>query len=642
MANITHKITLSTTRDNYDVGTIKVRRADDETQIFDVEIIEDGKIKPFPGLTPFFCLMAREITGQGVSEEPVKTFDAQKGTLKHTLSANAFQMVGRNEAYFSFRKELSTGEWVEQYSTRSFYYTVEKSIYTEPFKDSNYWFTFKELYRLFNQYMEDGKASWEDFFKNGEEAWQDFVDSNREILESIDPGGAILTELIDARKDTAGNVFSNLNKRLNTEAPFDDVDIEYSKLDTGTEFCMSETDAKLTRQFPDGTYYPLSGKASREHYESTNNALIANASTFNANFSLRGVIIHEGELIENNENILKRYYLCIDENGILSSANPDATAAELLDSGARETLIGFCPLIENGKIVGSEILEDSNLTIVKIVNPIQIVYQYSDGRVGFFTVNGRLKGQDGMAPVDAIPILLEKNVQFAYLLDGGGSVQTCVRGRVVNRLVDNSGTKERQVADFLVLKNNENADTKRDDRIRDITVDVGRINKELNDLYAYFENRINSLGDLIVQSTDERFNGVSFNDSDGVSRTRMYSMWNDETNEASVAFHNYMTNKRMATLRDDSLMFSDGTVGKFYTQALQPTDLNDILANGFYWATAATLNSPGVDQNWSIIHNQRNMTNAVQIAYTLRSDKTVMKRVKISDVWYSWTRISVS
>ncbi|MFS0950883.1 glycerophosphodiester phosphodiesterase family protein [Enterococcus thailandicus] len=197
MANITHKITLSTTRDNYDVGAIKVRRTDDETQIFDVEIIEDGKIKPFDGLTPFFCLMAREITGQGVSEEPVKTFDASKGTLKHTLSANAFQMVGRNEAYFSFRKELSTGEWVEQYSTRSFYYTVEKSIYTEPFKDSNYWFTFKELYRLFNQYMEDGKASWEDFFKNGEDAWQDFVDFNREIIESIDPSGETLVKLYD-------------------------------------------------------------------------------------------------------------------------------------------------------------------------------------------------------------------------------------------------------------------------------------------------------------------------------------------------------------------------------------------------------------------------------------------------------------
>lgn len=197
-------MTLSTTEPNNDVGLIKVRQADDETQIFDAQITENGAIKSFSGLTPFFCLMAREVTGQGVSEEPVKTYDGVKGTLKYTVSANAMQMVGRNEAYFSFRKELKTGEWVEQFSTRSFYYTVEKSIYTEPFRDSNYWFTFKELYRLFNQYIIDGKTSWEEF-----------LEQNREILESIDPGGVILSELIRSRKpEGAENAYPDLPARL--------------------------------------------------------------------------------------------------------------------------------------------------------------------------------------------------------------------------------------------------------------------------------------------------------------------------------------------------------------------------------------------------------------------------------------------
>lgn len=184
MANITHKMTLSTTEPNNDVGLIKVRQADDETQIFDVEIIENGVTKPFVGLTPFFCLMAREVTGQGVSEEPVTVFDGANGVLRYTVSANAMQMVGKNEAYFSFRKELKNGKWAEQFSTRSFQYTVEKSIYTQPFQDSNYWFTFKELYRLFNEYMESGKGSWEDF-----------IDQNKEIIESIDPGGKVLSYL---------------------------------------------------------------------------------------------------------------------------------------------------------------------------------------------------------------------------------------------------------------------------------------------------------------------------------------------------------------------------------------------------------------------------------------------------------------
>uniref|UniRef100_UPI0024A702A9 SGNH/GDSL hydrolase family protein n=2 Tax=Streptococcaceae TaxID=1300 RepID=UPI0024A702A9 len=131
------------------------------------------------------CLMAQETTGQGLSEESVVSFDAKNGTLNYIASDNALQMVGRNEAYFSFRKQEG-GRWIEQFSTRSFHYIVEKSIYSQPFKDSNYWWTFKELYRIFNQYIKDGKKSWEQF-----------VEANREILESIDPGGRLLAEVLD-------------------------------------------------------------------------------------------------------------------------------------------------------------------------------------------------------------------------------------------------------------------------------------------------------------------------------------------------------------------------------------------------------------------------------------------------------------
>lgn len=190
MTTITHDITLSTTEPNNNIGLLKVRHADDNTQVLNVMIIENGLPKSFEGLTPFFCLMAREVTGQGVSEEPVKTFDDNKGTLKYIVSANAMQMVGRNEAYFSFRKELSNGEWAEQFSTRSFNYTVEKSIYSQPFKDSNYWWTFNELYQKFINYQESGKISWEQF-----------IEDNRKILESVDPGGTVLQEIIAARGD---------------------------------------------------------------------------------------------------------------------------------------------------------------------------------------------------------------------------------------------------------------------------------------------------------------------------------------------------------------------------------------------------------------------------------------------------------
>lgn len=183
-----HFITLSTTEPNNNVGIVKLRHADVNSQDIVAQIVENGQSKSFEGLQPFFCLMAQEITGQGVSEESVVSFDAKNGTLKYIASDNALQFVGRNEAYFSFRKQAGD-QWIEQFSTRTFHYIVEKSIYSQPFKDSNYWWTFKELNRIFNQYIEDGKKSWEEF-----------VESNREILESIDPGGVLLAKVIDIEK----------------------------------------------------------------------------------------------------------------------------------------------------------------------------------------------------------------------------------------------------------------------------------------------------------------------------------------------------------------------------------------------------------------------------------------------------------
>ena len=229
-----HYLTLSTTEPNNNIGIVKLRHADVNSQAIVAQIVENGQPKSFEGLQPFFCLMAQEITGQGVSEESIVSFDAKKGTLTYTASDNALQMVGRNEAYFSFRKQEGE-QWVEQFSTRSFHYIVEKSIYSQPFKDSNYWWTFKELYRIFNQYIEDGKKSWEEF-----------VEANREILESIDPGGVLLEKVIDFEKMVnekvpAGFKFvlehdSEYQPEVKVTAYKNSIGTETGGLDTGPSF----------------------------------------------------------------------------------------------------------------------------------------------------------------------------------------------------------------------------------------------------------------------------------------------------------------------------------------------------------------------------------------------------------------------
>lgn len=221
-----HFITLSTTEPNNNVGIVKLRHADVNSQAIVAQIVENGQPKNFEGLQPYFCLMAQEVTGQGVSEESIVSFDAKKGTLTYTASDNALQFVGRNEAYFSFRRQVGD-QWVEQFSTRTFHYIVEKSIYSQPFKDSNYWWTFKELNRIFNQYIADGKNSWEDF-----------VEANREILESIDPGGKILSELLAARngKPNLKTRIDDLENETTAQLAHNETNLKQKGLNVKTDF----------------------------------------------------------------------------------------------------------------------------------------------------------------------------------------------------------------------------------------------------------------------------------------------------------------------------------------------------------------------------------------------------------------------
>lgn len=185
-----YEIVLSTTEPNNEVGLIKLRQGDVNSQSIRSQITENGENKSFDGLKPFFCLMAQGATGQGVSEEPVLSYNASIGMLTYIASDNALQMVGRNEAYFSFRKQEGD-KWIEQFSTRSFNFIVEKSIYSQPFKDSNYWWTFKELHTRIIQY------------------W----DSVKNVVNSIKDGA--IGDLADAHKDQDGNIYDSLSERFN-------------------------------------------------------------------------------------------------------------------------------------------------------------------------------------------------------------------------------------------------------------------------------------------------------------------------------------------------------------------------------------------------------------------------------------------
>ncbi|MDT2737694.1 BppU family phage baseplate upper protein [Enterococcus pseudoavium] len=190
---IRYPIALSTTDPNNAIGLLKIRQADEQTQTLVVQITESGIPKNYEGLQPFFCAKLGQSPGLGIIEQKLNADEMtnpKSGLLEYTMRAEDWQKIGQQTGYFSFRKMKNDGhEYTEQFSTRDFYYTVTKSVFsdglTEVKKDgSTYVWTIEDLIRLLEEYIASGQSDWEQF-----------VEQNRGILESVDPGGAILSYL---------------------------------------------------------------------------------------------------------------------------------------------------------------------------------------------------------------------------------------------------------------------------------------------------------------------------------------------------------------------------------------------------------------------------------------------------------------
>lgn len=179
-------------------------------------------------------------------------------------------------------------------------------------------------------------------------------------------------------------------------------------------------------------------------FSGNNNIAVAvNGSTFSTS-SLRGINIHNGVRYNGETSTLGRTYLTIDyDNHLYYTDNP------LKENNIVESLVGFFPIIINGKNTISQF--DSAYPHKNNANPQQLVFECFNGDKGFLSCNGRITGEKGLTVEECCDILLnEKNVKFAYLLDGGGSVTTTMKGCIINIPSDNTG--ERPVKDFLYFR----------------------------------------------------------------------------------------------------------------------------------------------------------------------------------------------
>ena len=219
--------------------------------------------------------------------------------------------------------------------------------------------------------------------------------------------------------------------------------------------------------------YPEDGKleTAREFSNRHNASFVANSTL------PKGRQVHNGTIV--NNNAFNSYYsMGIDSENNLKAFDKNVTAQEMIQQGYNNVVAGFYPLVVDGVGVEFDSSNDTENNMGK--NPRQIICQKENKDIFFITATGRgINGGLGLDFSDMVRISLKHGANFSFNLDGGGSIQTIVRGTLVNNLLDNNNSEERRVRGFLYV---EKHDPSNDERNKSFNYDVGKLSKRIQDI----------------------------------------------------------------------------------------------------------------------------------------------------------------
>lgn len=210
-------VTLSTTEpDNY-VGIINVRQGNVNSEVMEAQIVQNGLPLDLTDCTATFQAFLGE---EHVVERSCKFIDYKKGIVQYTFDEYTMQSLHRQKANIAFYK----GE-EEIATTQDFTYFVIHAVSKTPGEMGSYWQTAEDLINDMKDYLNAGKGDFEDWFN-----------SIKDILESIDPGGKLLSEVLDLKKIVYRKVPSGFNVVIEHDSEYQpDVKVTYYKNSIGTE-----------------------------------------------------------------------------------------------------------------------------------------------------------------------------------------------------------------------------------------------------------------------------------------------------------------------------------------------------------------------------------------------------------------------
>jgi len=216
--------TLSTTEPYNQLGILKARQGNKNSEVFEFKIVQNGIPYDLSGFRVFFCTHFEPYVSV---EKNAEIIDAKKGIIRFTMDDDCMQKIGRQEGYFEIYKEDTFLD-----ATQNFTYTVQTSIIKRLMDGESYIQRLEDLLKKLQEamdksqeevekWLEENRKKIDDLMKEMDQFFADkkiefneWFESVREILESIDPGGILLSEITKARSSERYGTFENLDKRL--------------------------------------------------------------------------------------------------------------------------------------------------------------------------------------------------------------------------------------------------------------------------------------------------------------------------------------------------------------------------------------------------------------------------------------------
>ncbi|GAA6431016.1 phage baseplate upper protein [Enterococcus faecalis] len=232
--------TLSTTESYNYIGIQNVRQGNRNTEVLEAILVENALPLDLTGCEVFFESV---IDNKYPIQRSAKIVNAKKGIIHYTFDEYSMQSLHRQEAYFSIHKgDNLIG------ATQNFSYFVVNAASKTQGEMGSYWQSVEELIADMTAFINENKGDFTDWMnarkeefekwrKNQQdtfEAWRNgqesdyllWFESIKDILKTVDPGGTMLAELIDARVDVQGVRHNSLTERL-----LADMDYLYQKLE---------------------------------------------------------------------------------------------------------------------------------------------------------------------------------------------------------------------------------------------------------------------------------------------------------------------------------------------------------------------------------------------------------------------------